>query len=100
MQPTRIDLETVRADWAAQGFSMEVWIDPPSQVWRDFHHDVDAIVLLVVGESVIEVQGRTVRMLPGDEQMIPAGVRHTVRNCGTGPARWLHGFREPPPALG
>jgi mannose-6-phosphate isomerase-like protein (cupin superfamily) len=100
MQPTKIDKETVRADWAARGFSCEVWIDPPSQVWHDFLHDVDEIVLLLEGECIVETQGKTLRMQPGDELQIPAGARHTVRNCGVGPARWLHGYREAPPALG
>jgi mannose-6-phosphate isomerase-like protein (cupin superfamily) len=31
-------------------------------------------------------------MSAGDELMIRAGTRHTVRNCGDGPARWLHGY--------
>ena len=31
-------------------------------------------------------------LIPGDEIRIPAGTRHTVRNCGEGPARWLHGY--------
>jgi mannose-6-phosphate isomerase-like protein (cupin superfamily) len=96
MQPTKIDRETVRAEWAAQGFSCELWIDPPSQVWHDFLHDVDEIVLLLEGECVIETQGKTLRLQPGDELRIPAGERHTVRNCGPGPARWLHGYRQPP----
>ena len=99
MQPTKIDMEAVRADWAAQGFSFEVWVDPPSQVWHDFQHDVDEMVLLIEGESIVEMQGRTVRMQAGDELRIPAGARHTVRNSGKGPARWVHGFREPPAAL-
>lgn len=95
MQPTKIDIDAVRADWTAQGFSLEVWVDPPSQVWQDFQHDVDEMVLLLEGESIVELQDRTVRMQAGDELLIPAGARHTVRNCGKGPARWLHGFREP-----
>lgn len=100
MQPTKMDIEAVRGDWAARGYSCEVWIDPPSQVWHDFLHDVDELVLLLEGECIIETQGRTLRLQPGDELQIPAGARHTVRNCGSGPARWLHGFRETPPALG
>ncbi|MBX3464306.1 MAG: cupin domain-containing protein [Planctomycetes bacterium] len=99
MQPTRIDTEAIRADWARRGFSCEVWIDPPSQVWRDFQYEVDAMVLLLEGECLIETPGRTVRLQAGDELLIPAGARHTVRNCGQGPARWLHGFREPPAAF-
>lgn len=93
MQPTRIDKEGVRADWARRGFSCELWIDPPGQVWHDFLHDVDEIVLLLEGDCQIEMEGRTMRLHTGDELLIQAGSRHTVRNCGQGPARWLHGYR-------
>lgn len=93
MQPTNIDTDAIREDWAAQGFSCELWVDPPGQIWPDFQHDVDERVALLEGESLIEMDGRTVRMQPGDELLIAAGTRHTVRNCGAGPARWLHGYR-------
>lgn len=94
MQPTRTDLDAVRMDWAARGFSCELWIDPPDQVWHDFQHDVDELVLLVDGECQVEMNGKTVRLVSGDELLIPAGTRHTVRNCGDRPARWLHGYPQ------
>lgn len=93
MQLKRIDKDGVRVHWARRGFTCELWIDPPEQVWHDFLHDVDEIVLLLEGECQIEMEGRTVRLHGGDELLIPAGTRHTVRNCGEGAARWLHGYR-------
>ena len=50
--------------------------------------------MLLEGTCQIEMEGRTVRVVAGDELMIPAGTRHTVRNVGDGAARWLHGFRD------
>ena len=94
MPPTKMDKNTIRAEWARRGFSCDLWIDPPDQIWHDFEHDVDELVLLIEGTCQIEMEGRTVRLQGGDELLIPARVRHTVRNCGEGPARWLHGFRH------
>lgn len=94
MQPTKIDKDAIRADWATQGFSCEVWIDPPSHVCQDFQHDVDQLILLLEGEIQVELPGRTVRLLVGDEIFIPAHTRHTVRNRVARPARWLHGYRR------
>lgn len=94
MHPTKIDLETLRAEWAARGYSCELWIDPPDQVWHDFEHDVDERVLLLEGLCQIDLEGRTLTLQAGDELVIRAGVRHTVRNCGDGPARWLHGYPQ------
>lgn len=93
MHNDRNDREAWRRAWAEQGFSCEVWIDPPNQVWHDFQHDVDEIVMLLEGEAMIDLQGKTVRLQQGDHLTIPAGTRHTVRNTGPGPSRWLHGFR-------
>jgi mannose-6-phosphate isomerase-like protein (cupin superfamily) len=90
---TKAEQERVRRQWGTQGFSCELWIDPPDQVWPDFQHDVDKRALLLEGSVLIEMQGKAVRLQPGDELTIPAGTRHTVRNCGHGPARWLHGYR-------
>lgn len=92
MQPTKPHMESVQADWASRGFTCELWIDPPGQVWQDFEHDVDELVFLLEGSCQIELDGSAVRIHAGDELMIPAGTRHTVRNCGDGPARWLHGY--------
>jgi mannose-6-phosphate isomerase-like protein (cupin superfamily) len=94
MQPLKIDRDVVRKVWAERGFSCDLWIDPPNQVWHDFLHDVDELVLLLEGLCQIELDGRTVRLTSGDELLILAGTRHTVRNCGEGPARWLHGYRQ------
>jgi mannose-6-phosphate isomerase-like protein (cupin superfamily) len=93
MQPTNATRQAVSAAWASRGFSCELWIDPPSQVWHDFLHDVDEVVFLLEGDCQIEMGGRTLRLQGGDELLIPAGTRHTVRNCGDRPARWLHGYR-------
>ena len=88
----RSDKGHVENDWRARGFSCDLWIDPPDQVRRDFEHDVDELVLLVAGTAQIEIAGKVIKLEPGDEMTIPAGVRHTIRNCGAGPARWLQGF--------
>ena len=89
---TAFDQQSVRAAWRARGFSCQLWIDPPEQVRSDFQHDVDELVRLLDGAAEVELNGTMVRLKPGDELRIPAGTRHTVRNCGDGPARWLHGY--------
>ena len=94
MQAPKFDRDGIRRAWANRGFTCDLWIDPPNQIWHDFEHDVDELVLLIEGTCQIEMNGRTLRLADGDELLIPAGTRHTVRNCGGGPARWLHGYRE------
>ncbi len=90
---TRVSRDQIQQDWTARGFSCDLWVDPPETVWSDFVHDADELLLLLDGALQIEMSGRVVRLTPGDEILIPAGVRHTVRNIGGGTTRWLHGYR-------
>ncbi len=93
MQP-RVDSEAVRRDWNRRGFSCALWVDPPGQVWRNFVHDVDELVMLVDGSIELEIGGKVVRPAIGEEVLIPAHTVHTVRNIGGTEARWLYGYRH------
>ena len=92
---TRISRDRVQQEWMERGFTCELWVDPPETVWSDFVHDADELLLLIDGAMLIEMNGRVVRLEPGDELLIPAGTRHTVRNIGGGNTRWLYGYRLP-----
>jgi quercetin dioxygenase-like cupin family protein len=89
----KIDTAAVAREWAARGYSCETWIDPPGQVWADFVHDVDELVMPVVGEVEFEVAGKAFRPQLGEEVFIPANAVHTVRTGPTG-SRWLYGYRK------
>jgi uncharacterized cupin superfamily protein len=84
----------VAHDWRTRGFSFGVWIDPPGQVWRDFVHATDELVMLVEGELELSFADRTFHPAAGEEILIPAGAAHTVRNSGTTANRWLYGYRN------
>lgn len=88
----RIPREAVQRAWAQRGFSCELWVDPPETVWEDFVHDTDELLLLLDGSLLIEFDGRTLRLEPGDELLIPAGTKHTVRNLNGTSVRWLYGY--------
>jgi mannose-6-phosphate isomerase-like protein (cupin superfamily) len=79
--------------WTKRGYSFEYWIDPPGQVWSDFVHDVDELLVLVEGEIEIEFAGNRVRPNVGDEVLIPARTAHTVKNTGESANRWCFGYQ-------
>jgi mannose-6-phosphate isomerase-like protein (cupin superfamily) len=79
--------------FAALGFGCDIWTDGPGQVWADFVHDVDEIVMLVEGEIEVSFAGKTLRPAPGEEIVIQAGASHTVRNIGKTTNRWYYGYR-------
>lgn len=87
-------LGEIKAAWERRGYSFEYWIDPPGQVWRDFVHDVDELVMLVEGEIEVAFSGKTIRPALGDEVLIPARALHTVSNPGNAPNRWCFGYRS------
>lgn len=85
--------DLVRA-WEQRGYSCTLWTDPPGQVWADFVHDVDELVVLAAGEIELALQGRTIRPQIGEEIYIPAHVRHTVTNSGSTTNRWYFGYKR------
>jgi len=89
-----VDRENVAGEWRARGFSCDLWVDPPGQVWEDYRHATDELVMPVVGRLELEFGGQSFRPAPGEEVLIPAGVSHTVRNIGGTTAQWLYGYRR------
>lgn len=87
-----VDRAEVEADWAARGFSCDLWVDPPGRRWEDFVHEVDELVLVLEGEMEFEVEGARHRPVPGEELLIPAHATHSARNVGPRTARWLYGY--------
>ncbi|WP_447972811.1 cupin domain-containing protein [Nitrospira sp. Kam-Ns4a] len=94
MLVARVDRWQIQRDWNARGFSCGLWVDPPGQVWKDYVHEADELLLVLEGELEVEFLGRTIRPKPGEEVLIPARVRHSVRNVGRTTARWLYGYRQ------
>lgn len=83
-----------RQDWERRGFSCDIWTDAPGQVWRDFVHATDELVMPLEGEIELEFGGKTSRPSIGEEVLIPAGMPHTVRNVGRSTSRWYYGYKR------
>jgi len=94
VQKDALSLAQVEQDWHSQGFSCGLWVDPPGQVWEDYVHSMDELLMVLEGELELEMQGRIFRPNQGEEVLIPAEVRHTVRNVGGTTARWLYGYKS------
>ena len=90
-----VDQAKVADQWRGRGYSFGVMTDPPGQVWNDFVHDTDEVMMVVQGEVEIEMGGRTIRCGVGEEILIPAREVHTVRNVGRTGARWIYGYKSP-----
>ncbi len=88
-----VDRPAVARAWRQRGFTCDLWVDPPGQVWADFVHDTDELVMPVEGGIEMEFGGRVLRPAIGEEVLIPARTSHTVRNTGGVTARWLYGYK-------
>jgi mannose-6-phosphate isomerase-like protein (cupin superfamily) len=88
-----VDQRIVAKEWQERGFSCDLWVDPPEQVWEDYVHATDELVMPVEGRLEFEFGGLCLRPAPGEEILIPAGMSHTVRNIGGTTATWLYGYR-------
>ena len=62
----------IKQDWNSRGYSFGVFRDPPGQVWADFVHQTDELVVLAEGEIEVEIEGKAERFQIGEMVFIPA----------------------------
>ena len=89
-----LETKSVAEAWAGEGFSCDLWVDPPGQQWLDFVHPTDERVVVKEGVVEFEVEGTRAMLGPGDGVFIPAGSCHSVWNRGSSTARWFYGYRH------
>jgi quercetin dioxygenase-like cupin family protein len=89
-----VEREAIASNWAARGFSCDLWTDPPGQQWEGFRHATDELVIVLEGAMEFEVAGTIHHPEPGEELLIPAGAIHSARNRGPTTARWLYGYKR------
>ena len=86
--------EKIKEDWNSRGYSFGIFKDPPGQVWADFFHKTDELVVLVEGEIEIEIEGKAHQSPIGEEVFIPAKAMHTVKNVGKTNNVWYYGYKR------
>ena len=85
--------DLIKRDWHSRGYSFGVFRDPPGQVWADFVHQTDELVVLAEREIEVEIEGKSQRPQIGEEVFIPANTVHTVRNVGQTNNVWFYGYK-------
>ena len=50
-------MKEIKENWNYRGYSFGVFKDPPGQVWADFVHKTDELIVLAEGEIEIEIEG-------------------------------------------
>ncbi|OGR84662.1 MAG: cupin domain-containing protein [Elusimicrobia bacterium RIFCSPLOWO2_01_FULL_54_10] len=89
-----VSQDKIEKDWAARGYSCGLWVDPPGQLWEDYVHDTDELLMVMEGKLRLEISGVNHEALPGKEFFIPARAKHTVENTGGTTAKWLYGYKK------
>ena len=82
---TNIIPELIKQNWNSRGYSFGVFRDPPGQVWADFVHRTDELVVLAEGEIEVEIEGKAKRFQIGDMVFIPANAVHSYSIVGSLP---------------
>ena len=85
--------EALQKEWDKLGFSCNLWVDPPGQIWKGYVHEVDERVYVVEGKLEFEIVGKKYVLNPNDELLIPARTKHSVKNIGSNTARWFYGYK-------
>ena len=66
----KFDRAQVEKDWHSRGFSCGLWVDQPGQVWEDYVHSMDELLMVLEGELELEMQERIVKPVT----LLPAAV--------------------------
>ena len=75
--------DSIKKNWTSRGYSFGVFQDPPKQVWANFIHKTDELVVVAEGEIEIEIEGEVHQPRIGEKVFILANASHTVRNIGS-----------------
>ena len=67
-----MDSDQIKQDWNSRGYSFGVFRDPPGQVWADFVHQTDELVVLAEGEIEMKIERKAERFQIGGMVFIPA----------------------------
>ena len=86
--------DQIKENRNSRGYRFGVFRDQLGQVWADFVHRTDELVVLAEGELEVEIEGKEQRPQIGEEVFIPANAVHTVRNVGVGNNVWFFGYRN------
>ncbi|HEX2767491.1 MAG TPA: cupin domain-containing protein [Candidatus Limnocylindria bacterium] len=58
--------------------------------WLQHHfHSFEEALYVLAGELIVEIDGHTHRLVPGDYTLMPVGTWHALANPGAEQARWL-----------
>ena len=64
--------DLIKRDWHSIGYSFGVFRDPLGQIWADFVHRTDELLLLAEGEIEVEIEGKAEKSKIGEEVFIHA----------------------------
>ena len=59
MHEKNINLCQIKQNWNSRWYTFGIFKDPSGQVWSDFVHKTDEIVILAVGKIDIEIEGKS-----------------------------------------
>ena len=63
--------DLIKQYWHSRGYSFGVFSDPPGQVWADFVHRTNELIVLAEGEIEVEIEGKAERFQIGEMVFIP-----------------------------
>jgi len=86
------DVSELRAEMAADGYSVYQWSDPPGAVYGEHQHIDNQSHWIVSGTIELTVDGAGTFVLEaGDRDLMPAGTLHSARVLGDKPVVYLIG---------
>ena len=81
-------LDATNAPVAHQSLA-EASLEPGAETARHHHRETEELYFVLEGTGLMELDGTTADVGPGDAILIPPGARHQLRASEAGPLRFL-----------
>lgn len=78
----------LRAVLISEGYSIFPWQDGPGASYVPHHHPHDEFIVVQSGSIVFKVDGKDIRVEPGDMLVMPEGTQHSAVNDSENPVRY------------
>jgi len=82
-------LDLIRGMIEEEGLRFYTWSDAPGKFYPEHIHDEDELRWIVQGKLTVGVNGKEIKLKPGDRIELPAGASHWAQVSEDGPIVYL-----------
>lgn len=97
LQALQRRLEETEAELSRMGYRTERMVTHPGSILSQQILEEEILILVLHGSLLVEREGQSVALAPGDRVQVPSGIAFSLRAQGEGTVYWIHAQRPEKP---